>query len=241
MRQYQVQLCFMSYPCWQFNRGSLDILLNIIRTSQCAPGKPIKFAAKNNSLYLINCKEKSLEFNFSDRLLGALYVLCLLLSVKLDFSCVDICVDAKRELISLALLLSRSLLFTQSLPYSCLKFYLMKSIWNKPTYNYLALIKGLSAFWKWNHGLQMACLWGALFFFFREKLKVSCFWISAIDHVCELIGYVSNRLNKTSLYTNELDMDISDGLHSIKLKKEWKKEKQCNQWTACIRENAMPL
>lgn len=158
MRQYQVQLCFMSYPCWQFNRGSLDILLNIIRTSQCAPGKPIKFAAKNNSLYLINCKEKSLEFNFSDRLLGALYVLCLLLSVKLDFSCVDICVDAKRELISLALLLSCSLLFTESLPYSCLKLYLMKSIWNKPTYNYLALIKGLSACWKWNLGLQMACL-----------------------------------------------------------------------------------
>lgn len=151
--RYQVQLCFMSYPCWQFNRGSLDILLNIIRTRQCAPAKPIKFAAKNNSLYLIHCKEKSLEFNFSDRLLGALYVLCLLLSVKLDFSCVDICVDAKRELISLALLLSHSRLYTQSLPpYSGLKIYLMKSIGNESTYDYLALIIGLSVR-KWNLGL----------------------------------------------------------------------------------------
>lgn len=151
-RRYQVQLCCVSYPCWQFNRGSLDILLNIIRTSQCAPAKPIKFAAKNNSLYLIHCKEKSLEFNFGDRLLGALYVLRLLLSVKLDFSCVDICADAKRELISLVLLLSHPRLFTDSSSFSCWKIYLMKSIWNKPTYNYLVLVIGISA-WKWNLGL----------------------------------------------------------------------------------------
>lgn len=129
MRRYQVQLCSMTYPCRQFTRVSLDILLSIIRTSQCAPAKPIKFAAKNNSLYLIHCKEKSLEFNFSHRLLGALYILGLLLSVKLDFSCVDICVDTKRELISLTHIRSHSLLCTHSpSPYSCLKISLMKSI-----------------------------------------------------------------------------------------------------------------
>lgn len=133
MRCYQVQLRFMSYPCWQFNKGSLNILLNIIRTSQCAPAKPIKFAAKNNSVYLIHCKEKSLEFNFSNRLLRALYVLCLLLSVKLDFSCVDICIDAKREFISLYPSLTLTIIHTLSLSLLMPKN-LLKEIYMKWTY-----------------------------------------------------------------------------------------------------------